>query len=364
MITRDQVIAQLKQRGPSLPAELTSALKENTIIVGAFLSELISSGLVNITKAKIGGSPLYYLPEHHPQIIRLGPHLNEKDRKAFELLQKHKVVRDDTLTPLERACMRAIVDFALPVTVRNGQEEYLFWRWFLTAQEEAQKLITASLIKTMAPEQKQAIPVTTESTESTDPIKKTSVPQTPPAAVVPPIAPHVSHAPSTSPALPASSVAQKTSPQSNEKPARPVHKQPAEQPQKSRKETRKKNGQSTLAQADDVQQQQFPDDSFFSTVKTVLDEKKIIIDTCTVIKAGSELDMQVRVPSAIGHITYFAKARKKKNCNDGDVAAAALQGQNRRMPVLFICTGKVTKKVHTMLAGEFSTVSVLENIGE
>ena len=59
------------------------------------------------------------------------------------------------------------------------------------------------------------------------------------------------------------------------------------------------------------------------------------------------------MPTAVGNVDYFCKAKNKKKCNDGDLSSAYLKGQAKKMPVLFITTGEVTKKAENMLENEF-----------
>jgi len=308
VLTRERVLTVLRQKGPSVPAELTSALGENTIIVGAFLSELIANKDVAVTQLKIGGSRLYFTPEHRPQIVRLRAHLNDKDKGAFDMLSEQKIVRDDTLSPLERTCMRNLTDFALPVRVKYSGQDILFWRWFLTSQEEAQEKIKSSLqINEIAePETKQ---------------EQVTQPETPAEPIAPKSIEEVKH---------------------DKKPV--VEQQQLLPPQNTPQ--LKDDGKS---------------DAFLDQMTSFLNDKQIQILASQVVRANNELDLLVSLTSGVGELQYFARAKKKKLCNDGDLAAAMIQGQLRHLPVLFICTGKLTKKAKSMLTKEFSMLKVVEN---
>ncbi len=75
-------------------------------------------------------------------------------------------------------------------------------------------------------------------------------------------------------------------------------------------------------------------------------------------KRKSEAEFIVSVPSPVGSIKYYCMARDKKSCNDADLSTAYVQGQVRKLPVLFLTSGKLTKKAAEMLEREFSAMKV------
>ncbi len=75
-------------------------------------------------------------------------------------------------------------------------------------------------------------------------------------------------------------------------------------------------------------------------------------------KRKSEAEFIVSVPSPVGSIRYYCVAKKKKSCNDSDLSAAYVQGQVKKLPVLVLTSGKLTKKAAEMLEREFSAMKV------
>ncbi len=75
-------------------------------------------------------------------------------------------------------------------------------------------------------------------------------------------------------------------------------------------------------------------------------------------KRKSEAEFIVSVPSPVGNIKYYCMAKSKKSCNDADLSSAYVQGQVRKLPVLFLTSGKLTKKAAEMLEREFSAMKV------
>ena len=68
--------------------------------------------------------------------------------------------------------------------------------------------------------------------------------------------------------------------------------------------------------------------------------------------------MIIRIPSAVGKLKYYVKARNKKLSNDKDLSSAYVQGLTKNLPVLFVYTGKLTKKAESMLDNEFKHITL------
>ncbi len=75
-------------------------------------------------------------------------------------------------------------------------------------------------------------------------------------------------------------------------------------------------------------------------------------------KRKGDAEFVVSVPSPVGGIRYYCRAKDKKSCNDADLSTAYVQGQVKKLPVLFLASGKLTKKAAEMLEREFSAMKV------
>ena len=66
---RDTIIRLINMKGPVLPSHINRDLKRDLIFTAAMLSELVDTKKLRLTRLKVGGSPLYYLPgqEHRLQ---------------------------------------------------------------------------------------------------------------------------------------------------------------------------------------------------------------------------------------------------------------------------------------------------------
>jgi hypothetical protein len=77
-----------------------------------------------------------------------------------------------------------------------------------------------------------------------------------------------------------------------------------------------------------------------------------------VIRKSSEADYVIKVPSSVGALTYYCKAKSKKKITEGDLSSAFIHGQTRKLPTLFLTNGELTKKARDMLEKEFRGMSV------
>ncbi len=96
-------------------------------------------------------------------------------------------------------------------------------------------------------------------------------------------------------------------------------------------------------------------------VKAVMDyfsSNKIEVVERFESKRKGDAEFIVSVPSPVGSIKYYCRARDKKSCNDADLSTAYVQGQVKKLPVLFLASGKLTKKAAEMLEREFSAMKV------
>ncbi|MHA1918002.1 MAG: hypothetical protein ACTSUV_06815 [Candidatus Ranarchaeia archaeon] len=328
-VPRELVLKVVKQRGPTIPARIVKELGGDTFLIGAILSDLLNNKLLRVSNLKLGGSPFYFAPEHASRLQEFSKHLKNQDKTTYDLLKASKVLKDEQQTPLIRVSLRNIKDFAKPVEVKIGETQELFWKFYLIPNEEVKQIIKDKFLKRPKP-----APVPEKK-----PVKKEINPEPP-------------------------KVVEKTKkiepkPQVTEPPKKPVSKpvtsvKKEEQKSKdfpsSAREQLKEEKQVSILQED-------PKGSFGDTLSKYFNRKNIEVVEKNIIRK-TEIDYVIRVPSSIGTMEYYCKAKDKKKCNDGDIATAFIQGQNKKLPVLFLTTGDVTKKVNDMLHKEFKGLTV------
>ncbi|MDP7179702.1 MAG: hypothetical protein QF824_00330 [Candidatus Woesearchaeota archaeon] len=99
-------------------------------------------------------------------------------------------------------------------------------------------------------------------------------------------------------------------------------------------------------------------DLFFNQTKEYFEKNNIEIIENQVIRKNSEIDFVVKVPSPVGALTYFCKAKNKKKISDGDLSTTFIQSRSRNLPSLFVTTGELTKRAKDMLEKEFKGMNI------
>lgn len=304
---REKILQFIKEKGPILPVELSKHINSNILMASAHLSELSSSGKLKISHVKVGGSPLYFLPGQEAQLQKFADNLHEKEKRAYDLLFQKRVLRDNEIEPLARVALRVIKDYAIPLQVNFKDNSEIFWRWYLLTNKEAEELIRDVLKKTEKPSEKEeAKPVEREMQEK--------------------IGQPVLH--------PEGEIQKKIS-------------QPEKQIEKEayQAKTEKKKHIKTDKSA------------FLDSVSSYFSRNKINILSREIIRK-TEIDFIIQIPSAVGNLEYYCKAKDKKKINDADLASAFAQGQLRKMPVLVIASGELTKRAKEMLQKDFKGMGI------
>ena len=292
---KNQVILEIiSRKGPVLPVQVSKEINDNVLMASARLSELLSSKKIKISSLKVGGSPLYYLPGQEEKLRNFANNLGGVERKAYNLLEQGKVLRDAAMEPAVRVALRQIKDFAVPLQVTYQEKTEIFWKWYLAENKEVEIVIKDIL----------------------DSISKSQEMQQPQA---------LQKAPEQQTRL--------------EKPKEEVRK-PEEtvkkEIQKTRKPTQKINFLNEI-------------NGFFSKAKiNIIDVKEI--------KKNSEFDITVEVNTQLGNVKYFCKAKSKKNISEGDLSSALVSAQSKGLPLFFMTNGKASKKSQEKLKTDFKNI--------
>lgn len=308
------VLTYIRQHGPAVPNQLRQALgAQDNFIVGAVLSELVAARELAMTDMSYGTSRFYYDPKAPESLEPAGKYLGDKDQRAFALLKDERVAKNDVLTPLNRVAMTQIKDFAKPLQLDTPEGPQLFWRYFLVSEDEAMDLIEEKFFHIYKP-------------------KPTSVPATTPVFESP--------------------AAAKPTLQTEETTTEVA--EPARAPAKKKRSSKKKPSVQTIPSVES--QSRLPPVSvaqahpFATAIHTFFKNKEIAL-VQNIASTKSEFSGIVRIPSAVGAVEYFCKAKGKKTTTDGDLASAVLESQQYKLPLLFLSAGKLTKKATDLLPG-------------
>lgn len=308
----DKIISLVRLKGPVLPSQINKEIETDILFASAILSELVYKKTLKISSLKVGSSPLYYAPGQEYKLQQYSDKLHPKEKEAYELLRQKKVLKDDKQQPAIRAALREIKDFAKPLQVTVSGTNHLFWKWYLMSNEEA-----GNMIKGMIPQVSKPVPKVKQ-----EPIQKKIEPKI-------------------------------------EKPAekKPIAKKEVKKETKREVKPKKKEIQKDLSKEVKVQKDE-PKDKFFKKLKKYFDESRITVLDFKIIRKESDIEFTVKIPSTVGTLTYFCKAKNKKKVSDGDLSAVYVHAQSKKMPVLFLTTGELTKKAKGLLEKEFKNMSV------
>ena len=299
METRERIVEIVKVKGPVLPVQISKEIGSDILMASAHLAELTASNRLKISTIKVGGSPLYYLPGQEAMLQKFVGNMNDKEKKAFDLLNQNKILRDVEQEPVIRVALREIKDFAIPLNVTHNNNREIFWKWYLTSNEEAEQLIKEKL-KILE-----------------KPIEK----------------------------------AQKQEIKEQKLEERPLQQKIEEKLIEMQKETKQKIKQPRKYKPREKE------DSFLKEIIKFFERNKINIISSEIIKRNSEIDFIVEIPSVVGNLQYYSKARNKKRINDSDLSQAYVKGQLKRLPVLVISPGELSAKAQEMIGKELSNLT-------
>ena len=289
----------MKNKGPILPVEVAKVINSNILLASAYLSEFVSNGTIKVSKVKVGGSPVYFLPNQEAKLENFIPKLNEKEQRAVQELKQNKVLKDSELQPLQRVGLRNSRDFAKPVEVVINNQKQLFWRWFLTPKSEVESIIRKKYFK-----QKVTPAHTEKASENILEKQKPNVRQE-----------HSIQAPLI------------------------------------------KTHDTVLEDAKGkFTEQQKTEKSFYDKIRDFFEEHNIKTTQQEIIKKNKHYWFIAENPASIGYITYYCEAKNKKTIASSDLSDAFVKAQNKRLPLLYITNGKPNKSTQEMMDNEFKNI--------
>jgi hypothetical protein len=341
-LSKEAVLKIVQMRGPVIPNDIRKELGGENLIIGAILSELACEGKIKVTATKIGSTPAYYCTGGESRLLNLVKYLNEKDRKTVDFLKQRKILKDSDMTPLLRVSLRNIKDFAKPLEVTVKGQKEIYWKWYLTPTQEAEQLILKKVKSIAKPVIKAPEPILV-----VQPIMQEPEVEAPKPMPAPEVKKEIKEA----------------------KPAEPVKEKVKEALKEKKEETRKEDVKKERKKEEakpEVQKElgktaeelEHEKDPFFKKIWEYFKSNDVQIVDYKIIRKKSEIELHITVPSRIGSQDYYCKAKGKNKVNDGDLSSAYIQGQAKKLPVLFITTGELTKKAKEMLSRDFKGMTV------
>ena len=299
-----KILEYVRRYGPCLPVQLSKQINSNILFAGAVLSELVANQKVKISIAKIGGSPVYYIPGQEPKLVMLYQYLHEKEKKAYDLLKQNKVLHDRSLEPYQRVALRELKDFAYPIQHEND----LFWRWYMLSDEESINLIKEIYKKDSVVNEVQKEQVKLEEVPKQE--IKIELPQVIQQQAI--------------------EIKKEVQPVIEQKKLEIIkehieQKTPVIKSKKVIKRVKKDPNQ------------------FYTNLINYLDKKKIEKLEEEITKKDKEFEIISNITSNMGTIRFLIVAKDKKKISDGDLSLAHNKAQLKKLPLIFLSNGDLTK---------------------
>ncbi len=316
MDNRDKIIDFVKMKGPVLPIHISKLIGTDTVMASAHLAELTATKKMKISAIKVGGSPLYYLAGQEAMLLKYTSNLNDKELKALDLLKENKILRDSEQAPVIRVALREIKDFAMPLNVKYSDTSEIFWKWFLVSDEEAGKIIKSKL----------------DVVEKEGKIDVKEDAKIQPQAEI------------------------KKDAQQKEIPSeKKAEEKPMEKVQQQLKETMEK----TLQEKAKIRKlkESLKEDEFMKNIMKFFEKNKISIINTEIIKKNLEVDFVIEIPSVMGNLQYYCKAKNKKRISDSDLSNAYVKGQFKKLPVIVLSPGELSAKANEMIKKELNNLT-------
>lgn len=356
MISKERILHLIRTKGPVIPANISKEIGQNLMMTGAVLAELSSKKEVKVSNLKVGSSPLYYIEGQEGRLQdfsnRLGPH----EKVAYNQLREGKILRDRELDVRVRVALRLIKDFAIPLQVTFNQKDEIFWKWYLLANEEAEKRIKIKLgIIKPAEEPVEAAKPKLIERKIIPPIKQRIAPpikkEAPRLVVERKPIEKVIEKRNIKPAIPErkikerveKSITPKVPEEKIERRIRPkilgvkTEKEKIEKPTEIQKELEKPD----FYEISNI--------GFFKNVREFFVRQNIKIKSYEVIRKNTEVEFIISMGSAFGELEYYCKAKSKKRISDSDISNAFVKGQLKKLPVVLLSQGVLTKKADVLL---------------
>lgn len=132
---------------------------------------------------------------------------------------------------------------------------------------------------------------------------------------------------------------------------KPIPKKPeqAKIPQQTEQKTLTEPEKPAPAKTQKEKTRTAPAGDFWEQIQGFLAKNSITTTEQTTIKKKLEFDLIIELPSPVGKLTYYCKARNKKKITEADISAAYVQGQIKKLPVIYLTNGELDKQAKEVL---------------
>ena len=334
---KQKIMQFIRMRGPNITMRVSNYLKVDSLITSAFLADLFSDKAVKMSSMKVGNSPVYFIPGQEAQLENFSQYISGKEREAFEILKREKVLQDDRQLPAIRVALRSIKDFAFSFEYGGN----LYWRYLTFGENDAFNLINENRVNfSQLPQNYQ---------RAVQPVNQIQKPVYQPEIVIEKkqeIASKIKGVEIIKPVVPPAIEEKIEVKPYVENPkihnifdkseeTRSLEKAPIEEDRKAEsliKATSKFKKSRIIKKSD-----------FVLKVEEFLGRENIVI--VNIIKKGKKEYMAVVSVDNDGEKNeYLCIAKEKKSVSDKELMKNLATGQKRNLPVLYISSGEASKK--------------------
>ncbi len=308
---KDMIISTLENKGPSLPVHIARSINVSILFASAFLSELYGEKRVLMSNMKVGSTSLYYLVGQEAQLENFIQYLNPKEKEAFHLLKKGKLLKDELQEPAIRVALRQLKDFAQPVKIIVNNESKTFWKYFLLTDQETEQIAQQFIIPEKKEVQEPKNPQEHSAQQAAPQIHKEKIPRKPRISTQAPLSEHQR---SIMLPLPGASLGASPAPLS----------------------------------------------PFAQQIQTYLQKKEITLHQIIEDKK-KEVTAKVSITTPLGKQAFYLIAKDKKRIKEDELIQALQKAHAEKMPALVLALGDVEKKAQSLLQ-EWSALMKFEKI--
>jgi hypothetical protein len=339
------IVDFIATNGPTLPITISKKIGKPLIITNAILSQLCEDGLLQKTSMQIGSSHIYFLRGQEQQLENFISYLKGSEKIAIERLKKEKVLQHEGLDLALKVALANMKDFAKVIKIKIGNEEKIFWKYFLVSNQEAEAIINERF--KVAEQQQQPSPSaplqsptqlsqpSTLQTLQTPQAIKPSLIQEKPLQLQQQLIPEVQKE---------EEAREVWEGEKEEKERREEEKVEVEKAKKAEKKKERKKGKVAKKKAT-------PED-FISFINANFSSIRKINDA--MYEASKEIVDE--------KIKFLVVIKAKEKISDVDLILAMREGEERKMPVIVLTKGTLTKKAKEIASksGSFLIVKHLQ----
>lgn len=416
MTTQDDIISFLKVIGPTIPSKVAKHIGTDIIIASAHLSQMASDNKIKISKLKIGGTPLYYLATDVDKLFDFAAgNMNSKDYEVLKTLKEMKILRESSLDLLHKVALRQLKDFAVPLQVTIRGETELFWKWHLFDETETNMLIkeiifanNKAINDSLNHGDEQRFKETIREAAGVDVVDKSKLEdnrsledygrednvnnypynalqshQNLKSDIVPRVEqknesvvlenqkveleglkaveaiPHEIERDfkNNSNQIQQEEVVEDSINQKSLSKEEELINKNSEELLENNVIDKEKVKEEFLKEIEEQKKKKRPKGDFILDVEEYFESLKINIEDIESSRKNSELVCIITIPSAVGKLKFFCKARRKAKCDEKDLSSAYMEAQVKKLPLLFVYSDELNKK-----AQEISDSNAFENM--